>query len=151
MAESFVCQMYGKNRYSSVDEARLDMFMKNYQPKENENIISSVKKMDGSSLPPCRRVVLQKLKRTNFICSIWLSAFSPHPPGFDPENCGWLMQDGAYKIQWFEGHISPMSVEDICLEDDEAENEGADDTDGYDEGNREDSESEDEDPYYDSE
>ena len=45
VAESFVCQMYGKARYNSVDEARLDMdmFMKNYQPKKNE-IISSVKK-----------------------------------------------------------------------------------------------------------
>ena len=135
---------------SSVDEARLDMFMKKCQPKKNENIIPSIKKMDGSSLIPCRRVVLQKLKRTNFICSIWLNAFSPHPPGFNQENRGWLMQDGVYKILWFED-FSPMPVEDIFEEDDEAENEGIDDTDGYDEGDREDSESEDEDPNCNSE
>ena len=43
-----------------------------------------------------------------------------------------------------------MSVEDICQDDDNAENQGINDTDGYDESDREDSESEDEDLYYDS-
>ena len=90
-----------------------------------------------------------KVEAQNFVCSIWLNAFSPHPPSFDPENCGWLIKNGAYKILWFED-VSPMSVEDICQDDDNAENQGINDTDGYDESDREDSESEDEDLYYDS-
>ena len=57
LAESFFCQMYGKTGYGSIDEARLDMFMKKCQPKKNENIISSIKKMNGSSLPLCKRIV----------------------------------------------------------------------------------------------
>ena len=73
--------------------------------------------MDGSSLPPYPRVVLEKLKRTNYVCSIWLDAFEAHPPDFNPENCGWVMKEGAYRILWFEGDVSPTSFDGICQQD----------------------------------
>ena len=38
VAENYACQMHGKFRYSSVEEARLDTFMEKYQSKEMENI-----------------------------------------------------------------------------------------------------------------
>ena len=63
IAENFVCKMYGKTKCESVDDARLDTFFKKYKPKKNDSPISCVRKMDGSSLPPCSRVVLEKLKR----------------------------------------------------------------------------------------
>ena len=103
IAENFVCKMYGKTKCESVDDARLDTFFKRYKPKKNDSPISCVRKMDGSFLPPCSHIVLEKLKRTNYVCSIWLNAFGAHPPDFNPENCGWVMKEGAYKILWFEG------------------------------------------------
>ena len=32
-AENFVCEMYGQKKLFSVDEARLEMFLKKYKPK----------------------------------------------------------------------------------------------------------------------
>ena len=64
--KKLVCSMYGQKKLFSVAEARLKMFLKKYKPKIGKNPISCVKKMDGSSLPPCSPVILQKLRRTNF-------------------------------------------------------------------------------------
>ena len=116
-----------KTKCESVDDARLDIFFKKYQPKKNDSPISCVRKMDGSSLPPCSRVVLEKLKRTNYVCSIWLNAFEAYPPDFNPENCGWVMKEGAYRILWFEGDVSPTSVDGICHDDEDDETTGNDD------------------------
>ena len=127
IAENFVCQMYGKTKCESVDDARLDIFFKKYQPKKNDSPISCVRKMDDSSLPTCSRVVLEKLKRTNYVCSIWLNAFEAYPPDFNPENCGWVMKEGAYRILWFEGDVSPTSVDGICHDDEDDETAGNDD------------------------
>ena len=55
--ENFVCKMYGKTKCESVDDARLDTFFKKYKLKKNDSPISCVRKMDGSSPPPCSRVV----------------------------------------------------------------------------------------------
>ena len=35
--ESFVCSMYTKKKFQSVDELRLDLFLQKYQPKKNED------------------------------------------------------------------------------------------------------------------
>ena len=69
-AEKLVCYMYGQKKLSSVAEARLEMFLKKYKPKIGKNHISCAKKMDGSSLPQCSPVILQKLRRTNYVCIV---------------------------------------------------------------------------------
>ena len=48
---------------------------------------------------------------------IWLNAFEAHPPDFNPKNCGCVMKEGAYKILWFEGDVSPTSVDGIYEQD----------------------------------
>ena len=73
-AQKLVCSMYGQKKLSSVAEACLEMFLKQYKPKIGKNSISCAKKMDGSSLPSCSPVILQKLRRTNYVCSVWLNA-----------------------------------------------------------------------------
>ena len=74
MAEKLVCSMYGQKKLSSVAEARLEMFLKKYKPKIGKNSISCAKRMGGSSLPSCSPVIFQKLRRTNYVCSVWLNA-----------------------------------------------------------------------------
>ena len=73
-AEILVCSMYGQKKLSSVSEAHLEMFLKKYKPKIGKNPIFCARKMDGSSLPPCSPVILQKLRRTNYVCSVQLNA-----------------------------------------------------------------------------
>ena len=114
IAERFVCEIYGKKNFDSIDEVRLDIFLNKYKPKKSGTPITCVKKMDGSSFPPCSRVIREKLKRTNYICSLWLHAFQAYPPQFSPEDCGWTLKNETYDIKWFEGDISPTTVEDIC-------------------------------------
>ena len=110
--------MYGQKKLSSVAEARLEMFLK-YKPKIGTNPISCAKQMDGSSLSSCYPVILHKLRRTNYVCSVWLNAQKASPPNSLPSECGWVVQDGCYRLKWYDGEASPATVEDICRDDSE--------------------------------
>ena len=72
--------------------------------------------MDSSLLTPCFRVIKEKDKRTNYICSIWNSATIANPPNFQPKNCGWVLENDTFKIKWFEGKMSPSTVKTIFPE-----------------------------------
>ena len=63
-------------------------------------MIYCVRKLDGSSLPPCSRVIWQKVLRTNYISGKWLSAWQQHPPSYSAEESGWELVNGNYKIKW---------------------------------------------------
>ena len=63
----FVCKIYGKKKLKSVDEARLDIFLEKQKPSKGDQRISSFKNLDGSALPPCSRVSLQKINRTHLV------------------------------------------------------------------------------------
>ena len=67
--EKFTCTLYGKPKFNSVNEVRLELFLKNsnQKRKKEEVVISCIKKMAGSFLPPCASVLQQKTKRTNHI------------------------------------------------------------------------------------
>ena len=54
--EKYVCAIYGRKRLASVDEVRLELFLKKYKPKESK-LISNMKKFDESQLPPCSCVL----------------------------------------------------------------------------------------------
>ena len=69
------------------------------------------------------KVLVQKLRRTNFIARLWLSSTEPHPPGDLPEEFGWKLQDGSYKINWFSGDTTP-SMLDVTLSEEQEDIEG---------------------------
>ena len=58
-AQKLVCSMCGQKKLTSVDEARLEMFLKHYKPKIGTNPISCARRMDGRSLPPCSPVIFR--------------------------------------------------------------------------------------------
>ena len=103
----------------SVAEIRLEMFLKKYKPKIGKHPISCAKRMDGSYLPPCSPVILQKLSRTNYVRSVWLNAHKASLPNFLPSECGWVVQDDCYRLKWYDGEASATTVEDICHDDSE--------------------------------
>ena len=112
--EKFTCTLYGKPKFNSVNEVRLELFLKKYRPKKKEEVvISCVKKMEGSFLPPCASVLKQKTNRTNHIAGKLLSSWTSHPPISNPLNCGWELSNGHWKVKWFEGDIATTSVEFI--------------------------------------
>ena len=48
----------------------------------------------------------------------WYNAFNSNITPSLPENFGWNLVEGKYKIQSFEGDI-PMSIESVCINDEE--------------------------------
>ena len=116
--EKFTCTLYGKPKFNSVNEVRLELFLKKYRPKKKEQVvISCVKKMEGSFLPPCTSVLQQNTNKTNHIAGKLLSSWTSHPPISNPLNCGWELSNGHWKVKWFEGDIAPTSVELITADE----------------------------------
>ena len=122
--------MYGKGQLNSVNEARLEKSLEKYRPKKKGVIISCVRRMDASTLPPCSRVLAEKVKRVNYICNIWCNATLANPPNLLPENCGWVLEDNAFRIKWFEGDTSPTDVEVICQDQEDEDAYSNDEDDG---------------------
>ena len=46
------------------------------------------KKLDASLMPPCERVLLNKIRRTKFAAKIWMSSIEALPPNDSPLNFG---------------------------------------------------------------
>ena len=106
--EKFTCVLYGKPKFNCVDEVRLELFLKKYQPeKKEEELINCAKKMDGSFVPPCTSVLQQNTNRTNHITGKLLLSRTSHPAISNPLNCGWELSNKQWEIKWFEGDIKP--------------------------------------------
>ncbi len=61
--ESFVCNMYGKSRLVSANEARYAVFCDKFSPKCQAQPMDKIKKVEPSILPPSQPVLLQKNKK----------------------------------------------------------------------------------------
>ena len=66
--EKYLYLLYGKKKCESIHDVRLQMFLQKYKQfikkgTENETILK-IRKLDGSSWPPCSKVLVQKIKRT---------------------------------------------------------------------------------------
>ena len=107
----FVCEMYGKRHLKSTDDARMDIFMSKYELKREDQLISSVQKLDGSMLPPCSQVLKNKVLRTSYVAKLWMSAVSPHPPCASPTEFGWKLEDNRFRVVWFNGKSAPQSLD----------------------------------------
>ena len=106
--------MYGKSKLTSVDQARLEIFLAKYKPKKRtDGLINQqqLKKMDSTMMPPCSKVLMQKIKRCSFITSIWQNATRAEPTTYAPTDFGWYLEDGKYNIQWFDGDVAPKIVD----------------------------------------
>ena len=61
VVKKFTCALFANPKFNSVNEVRLELFLKKYRPKKKEEVeFSCVKKMEGSFLPPCASVLQQK-------------------------------------------------------------------------------------------
>lgn len=106
--EEFVCRMYTLNT-NNVNEGRFELFEKKYKSKKpNEKLTKKhLKGYDASSLPPTRQTLLQQIKRTIYISSIWCNAHLRTPTELHPHDCGWTIIDDSYEFYWYDGPESP--------------------------------------------
>ena len=64
--EKYVFAIYGKKRLASVNEVRLEFFLKKNKPNEIK-LISNTKYSDDSQLPPCSCVLKETTNQTKYI------------------------------------------------------------------------------------
>ena len=108
--ETSVCHIYGKPGILSVNKARYELFQQHYAPKRRSKPLAKIKGADSSQLPPCYSVLVQKVRRANLVAGIWKHAILPDPCAVDPLESGWILKDGQYKINWFEGEEVPDDI-----------------------------------------
>ena len=46
----------------------------------------------------------------NYVCSNWLNAHTAYTPNVLPTECGWVRQDGCYRLKWYDGKATPTTV-----------------------------------------
>lgn len=111
--EEYVCCMYGLKNIADVNEARLHIFKTMYAPKRQDHPMDKIKSADPCCLPPCKPVLVQKLKRTNYVANIWRNSNLAQPAPRPPKGHGWAIDLGknCLKFVWFEGPQSPNNID----------------------------------------
>ena len=144
--EAFVCKLYGKPLYDSVDKFRFDKVRQSF--KYRRTLLSSTNGIDLSQMPPCKEVLLLHIQRANFQTLIWRNASIPNLELPKPEDNGWKLGcSGGLEIKWFGEGFLPKELQGILSDDiyspeeeDEDESESLADS----SGDEEDTESDDE-------
>ena len=108
--DDFVCTLYGFPNIHSVDDVTVRMFEQKYAPNNENDPLMSISGMNPSLMPPCHRVLLQKIKRANFVDKLWKSANQAVPIQSSPVGSGWLLEDNVYRIHWYEGDQVPRNL-----------------------------------------
>ena len=106
--------MYGRKKTNSVDQARLEIFVTKYKPKKGSASLNQIqaKKLDSSIMPPCSKVLHQKIKWCIYVANIWKNSLRTKPTPHLPTSFGWTLdEDWTYYIKWFEGHVATKMVE----------------------------------------
>ncbi|KAK7901340.1 hypothetical protein WMY93_018109 [Mugilogobius chulae] len=92
---AFTCQIYGQNKERDPDKARYNA-VKGKMPKCN--------------ITPCKKVLIEKIKRTNLVAHIYRSAHLADIEVWDPEKHGWIMAQGRLQLLWFTGDQGPANL-----------------------------------------
>lgn len=101
-----------------MDEYRVIMM----KEKCDDKPITVSRNIDMGTLPPCRKCLIQHIKRVNFQVAVWKNAHiaMPNMP-VNMENHGWTRTDGNMEPLWIEGDILPQQLFGILEETLEAD------------------------------
>ena len=112
-----------------MDELRLFKLKEKCEGKPT----TAMRNMDMSTLPPCRKCLIQHIRRVNYQISIWKNSHIAQPNIPEPsERHGWTRVNGALEPLWIEGQVLPQRLADILLatidadSDEEGEKEDSD-------------------------
>ncbi|KAJ8405152.1 hypothetical protein AAFF_G00321430 [Aldrovandia affinis] len=84
--------------------------------------------IDLSTFPPCKRVLLEHMKRVNFQVCVWKRAHEHYPEIPSPLDHGFHINSETGKLEplWFEGDVIPKALVDVLAEEDTDEDDIAD-------------------------
>ena len=110
--------MYANSRFTSLDELRLFKLKEKCEGKPK----TAMRNM--STLPPCRKCLIQHVRRVNNQLSIWKDSHIAQPNiSIASERHGWTRVNGVLEPLWIEGQVLPQRLADI-LQDADSEEEG---------------------------
>ena len=102
--EQYTCAMYGNSRFSSVDELRVFKLKEKCDGKP----ATAMRNMDMGTLPPCRRCLIQHVRRVNYQLSIWKNSHIAQPNiPVASERHGWTRVNGVLEPLWVDGQVLP--------------------------------------------
>ena len=114
--EHFVCCMYGKPKYSSINKLRYDLFMQKFRPKSGY-VLSSFDGIDMSLLPPCQGSLYMHTQWANYQAWIWNSSLERHLEIPSPVGHGWVLDESdKLNYDWTKEDIMPQELADIICE-----------------------------------
>ena len=87
------------------------LFNQYFAPKNESQPLHKIKGTNPSSSPPCSSVLLETIKRTILITSIWKNALSPEPLQYNTVGNGWFLENECYAIKCYEDEPVPN---DLC-------------------------------------
>lgn len=115
--EKFVCMMYGNKKDDDVNKLRADTVRKRFTPGDDRPL-SYCKGIDLSQLPPCKKSLLQHIKRANYQTMIWKQALTNFPELPNAQANGWrITESGCLDIDWIgDEDILPTEIVDILTD-----------------------------------
>ena len=128
--EEFTYIVYGKSRSHSKYEVCSTLIKERCHNKDGT--INVKKKVELCSLPPCRKALIQHIRRANYQMAIWRRADTPIMEVPKPTyGHGWLMDgDGNMVPHWFDGDCFPtLLIDDDDVPDSEESEDDYEDND----------------------
>ena len=108
--ESLVCSMYGRKGMSSVNEdMRLDMFLEKYRPKRCRS--RSCEKHGCNYFSSMFQSTFGEAEKSKLHLWHLEKLLAGEYTAGDPLENGWSLEDGRYRIKWFEGDPAPKIVD----------------------------------------
>ncbi|XP_041481075.1 uncharacterized protein LOC121428475 [Lytechinus variegatus] len=129
VASEFVCYLYAQHKVNDVNLARYNKLMQMTGRVDEDNPLANIKRVDCALLPPCRRTLEMKVRRTMYVARLWMRAVTSFPcENLSPIDHGWAVEDNILAPLWFEGPAIPeklmfagQSTEDLEQSEDDGE------------------------------
>jgi hypothetical protein len=106
--EGLFCKMYGSKDSTDINHVRYNHFLSSYS-SQNSFIDCNVGK-DISLLPPCRRVLKEHVKRSNYQCRIWTQLNQQYPVLQDHTFHGFRRDNDLIVPNWYSGDMVPKDI-----------------------------------------
>ena len=128
--EAFTCLMYGGKHFTDVNEMRYSKLREKCCSSPGKTFDSS-RNIDISVLPPCKKCLVQHIRRVNYQVCIWKRSHFATPECPNPaDNHGWHVIDGILEPKWLDGEFIPQTLIDVLVEENILTDDKEDESDG---------------------
>ena len=93
----------------NINDVHFAIFQQKYAPRKRDAPHNQIIGINPSSMPPCQSVLINKIHRTNCVACLWRRAPLRTPCTMKAEAHGWSLENGTYKIKWYDGDQLPRN------------------------------------------